>query len=764
MYQVPEEYKSRIAVMHFKGPADDWYRCFKIANPQPPWPILVEEVMNYFAYNTGSAVDEFKRVHQYGGLEEYITNFLQARARLTYKKKITSEDFYVEGFVSGLKEELRHTIELFNLSTVNDAIRYARQIELSIDNTVKKANAVGKTSQYQTRHQYQSIDNRWKDKGQLLPRLSAKPEIPKILNKSSNSMSLDQKRLLGLCFRCEEKWYQWHKCNSRALHAIEAEESNLNSDLPEQQLKPNQEGFEDFVEFEEGETAIISICKGQYNTSMNFKRKIDNIPICAFMDNGSTHSFIHPDIVYNLGLNVEKTKPLNVSVANESKMCTDLLCRNLKFFLQDNDFQANLRVLDVQGHDLLLGIDWLTQLESSLVDWSKGSVKLKKNGRFIKLEDEDVQAGLKKLTISTHSLKVLQAPYEEGHLLMAQISHSEEKKEREVHPSLLPILPEYSDIFAEPTVLPPKRDIDHRIPLKPASKPVNLRPYRFSHYQKLEINKIIEELLKNSFIQPSCSPYSSPILLVKKKDISWRMCVDYRKLNENTIKNKYPIPIIDDLLDEFKHATVFTKLDLRLGYHQIRMYEEDIFKTAFHTHDSLREFKIMPFGLTNAPASFQALMNSIFKPYLRKFVLVFFDDILVYSTDLENHIKHVRLVFDLLRQNQLFLKRSKCDIALEQLEYLGHIISAKWVATDPKKIEAMKDWPTPKSVKALRGFLGLAGYYRKFIQNYGIIARPLTEMLKKDGFKWSEEAQIAFDKLKIAKTHAPVLALPDFTQ
>jgi len=231
-----------------------------------------------------------------------------------------------------------------------------------------------------------------------------------------------------------------------------------------------------------------------------------------------------------------------------------------------------------------------------------------------------------------------------------------------------------------------------------------------------------------------------------------------------TVKSKYPLPVIDELLDELHGSSWFTKLDLRAGYHQIRLTEGDEHKTAFHTHHGHFEFTVMAFGLTGAPATFQAEMNRTLASKLRRCALVFFDDILIYSTTYQEHLHHIQEVLQLLADNQWKVKLSKCAFAQRSINYLGHVISAEGVATDDSKITAVRDWPTPEDVKQLRSFLGLAGYYRKFVRNYGSISKPLTQLLRKNiPFIWTTETQLAFNTLKHALVTAPVLALPDFT-
>ena len=231
-----------------------------------------------------------------------------------------------------------------------------------------------------------------------------------------------------------------------------------------------------------------------------------------------------------------------------------------------------------------------------------------------------------------------------------------------------------------------------------------------------------------------------------------------------TIKDKYPIPVIDELLDELYGAHYFSKLDLRSGYHQIRVQEEDILNTAFRTHKGHYEFIVMPFGLTNAQTTFQSLMNDIFIPHLRKFALVFFDDILIYSKSWEEYLSHLQKVLTILAANHLFAKEAKCRFGVTSVDYLGHIISANGVSVDPSKIQAVEEWPIPTTHREVRGFLELAGYYRKFVQHFGKIAAPLHQLLTLDTFEWTDSTQDAFLNLKRALTTAPILGLPNFTQ
>ena len=323
------------------------------------------------------------------------------------------------------------------------------------------------------------------------------------------------------------------------------------------------------------------------------------------------------------------------------------------------------------------------------------------------------------------------------------------------------ILLEYAANFEPPpSGLPPARDTGHTIPLEPGHAPPWRPLYRLSPAERDEAEKQIKDYLAKGWIRPSKSPYGAPILFVKKKDGTLRMCIDYRALNKITIKNRYPLPRIDDLFDRLQGAQYFSSFDLSQGYHQIRMTDEDVPKTAFNSPVGHFEFCVLSFGLTNAPATFQTVMNGIFGS--TPFCLVYLDDILVFSKTLEEHRVHLRTALELIRENQLYCKLSKCSFLKRELEYLGHLISAEGLRVNPKKVAALTKFPRPQVTTELRSFLGMANYFRKFIKNYATIAAPLSSQTGKNAvLTWPPECEAAFVEVKRLLTSAPVLALPD---
>ncbi|GJX10074.1 putative reverse transcriptase domain-containing protein [Tanacetum coccineum] len=277
-----------------------------------------------------------------------------------------------------------------------------------------------------------------------------------------------------------------------------------------------------------------------------------------------------------------------------------------------------------------------------------------------------------------------------------------------------------------------------------------------------ELSEQLKELYDKGFIRPSSSPWGAPVLFVKKKDALFWMCIDYRELNKLTVKNHYPLPRIDGLFDQLQGSSVYLKIDLRSGYHQLRVREEDIPKTAFRTRYGHYEFQVMLFGLTNAPVVFMDLMNRVCKPYLDKFIIIFIDDILIYSKNKQEHEEHLKLILELLKKEELYAKFSKCEFWIPKVQFLGHVIDSEGIHVDPAKIESIKDWASPKSPTEIRQFLGLAGYYRRFIEGFSKIAKPMTKLTqKKVKFVWGDKQEAAFQLLKQKLCSAPILALPE---
>jgi hypothetical protein len=325
------------------------------------------------------------------------------------------------------------------------------------------------------------------------------------------------------------------------------------------------------------------------------------------------------------------------------------------------------------------------------------------------------------------------------------------------------VLDEFPDVMLEelPEDLPPRRQVDHAIEVMPGMAPPAKAPYRMNHEELKELKVQLQELLTKGYIKPSKSPYGALVLFVRKKDGILRMCVDYRAFNKVTVKNRYLLPRIDDLFDRLSGAKVFSRIDLRSGYYQIRIAEGDEEKTVCCTKYGSYEFLVMPFGLTNTPATFCILMNDIFREWLDDFVVVYIDDILIYSGSLEERAEHLRKVFQRLRENKLYAKLEKCKFGVMEVDFLGHRIIQEGLKMDDHKVKAILDWESPKSVPA---FLGLASFYRKLIKNFAKIAASLTNLLKKSAetYEWDGVCDKAFETLKGILVKVPVLKLPNF--
>jgi hypothetical protein len=541
-------------------------------------------------------------------------------------------------------------------------------------------------------------------------------------------------------------------------------------------------------------------------------------PVECLIDSGASDNFADRGLVTSLDLPTLRQGKRQVRLANGSKQDCSYVLQSAAVSIGSYELVSDFTVTTLGKYGLILGKPWLTEVNPR-IDWQthvvtvraadqefvlQGKVKGPKGGVNAVAECSAMQLkkalhrpcdyflGLVREAEADELLAAAQQfvlpkpvdPEEESPAAPpAPLSEAERQAKFEIaleglqtpaldaeqRAELEGTLKEFADVLKgmPPGFMPPERPFDHTIPLEEGHTPSYSSTYRMSPGELDEVKRQLADLLERGFIQPSSSPYGSPILFVRKKDGSLRFCVDYRALNKQTVKNRYALPRIEELFDRLQGAQMFSKIDLESGYWQIRIAGQDVPKTAFRTRYGHYEFKVMPFGLTSAPATFQAAMNDLFRKYLDEFVVVFLDDILVYSKDPTKHFAHLRIVLETLRRHKFFAKLSKCSFAQDSIEFLGHIVSRKGVAMDPKKVDSVVQWPKPETVTEVRAFLGLAGYYRRFIAKFSEIAAPLTS-LTRDGVNvlkdWDEACDTAFQELKTAITTAPVLVLPDLSK
>ncbi|RVW76696.1 Transposon Tf2-8 polyprotein [Vitis vinifera] len=638
--RTPEDQKVSLAAFHMEGEANQWWqwlnRTYKEENRTVTWTMFADELWARFGPTDGEDFDEALSHIKQSGS---LRDYQREFEKLGNRVHGWTQKALVGTFMGGLKPEIADGIRMFKPKTLKEAISLAR-----------------------TRDEQFTRQRRF-----------ACPIPP------------NRPAAAGLCFNCNERFTPGHKCQGPRLLLIEGHDEVQDKE-EEVEISDNRE--------DELEVSIHALTGWASPRTMRVAATIKSQPIMVLIDSGSTHNFLSDKVARTLRLPVVPTKSFTVHVANGERLLCQGRFEKVPIDLQGIPFSLTCYSLPLAGLDMVLGIQWLEMLGSVVCNWQYLTMDFNWENQARRLQG--IQG-----PIQATSLETIAKEHRQGHMVFTVYVQTVEGSSWDgTQPDMQQILGEFEDVFQEPFKLPPLREIDHHIPLKEGTQPINVRPYRYAYFQKAEIEKQVQAMLDVGIIRPSTSPYSSPVLLVKKKDDTWRFCTDYRALNAATIKDRFPIPTVDDMLDELYGATYFTKLDLRA----------------------------------------------------------------VYSPTWELHLNHVRKTLEILKKHSFFVKATKCDFGKQELEYLGHIVTNHGVKVDGKKIEAMIAWPQPTTITELRGFLGLTGYYRKFVRNYGVLARPLTNLLKKGNFKWDEDAATAFTMLKQALTTTPTLAMPNFNE
>jgi hypothetical protein len=511
-------------------------------------------------------------------------------------------------------------------------------------------------------------NKRDKEAQQVVSSQNRKPSFiphPKLVNPTTPSAPLKIQKLTraemvecqlkGLCYNYDEKYFLGHKCKEQNIFmAISEDISEEDVETPLVSESPESTDITPPSDPPEVEPVIsLNALTGFFAPqTLKLIGYIKHRKVIILVDSGSTHNFIHRRIAQETHCYIHAINNFQIMIANGGSMKCGGRCENVRLQISDCHLKSHMFAIDMGDCDIVLGADWLRTLGPILMDFKDLTMQFDQEGHQYKFQG--ITVGSLEIIISHRMEKLLK----KGHSgVIAQLHAIQTTKIPLVPQDLQAILSKHQLVFSTPQGLPPSCGVhDHSIPLVPGSLPPNIHLYRHPFSQKNEIEKMVQELLNASVILPSTSPYSSPVVMVLKKEGSWRICPNFCALNKLTIKDKFPIPVIDDLPDELSGAQFFTKLDLHSGYHEICMKEADIPKTAFRTHEGHYEFLVMPFGLCNVPSTFQSLMNHVFCLFLRHFVLVFLDDILIYRKTWTNHLTHVDRVLHLLSQHQLFLK------------------------------------------------------------------------------------------------------------
>ncbi|XP_042032533.1 uncharacterized protein LOC121779292 [Salvia splendens] len=714
---MPDEDRLHYVVMLFDPPAAEWIFNYRNNNRYVTWTEFLEDVRHRFdPQSFRNYIGPLAKLVQTGSVAEYHDTFEK------YLNRVEGVPDYIliPVFIEGLKMPIQEKVELQQPQSLAEAMALALRLAANQDQRYQQTASQKRQWPARDTRQPAMLPPASGGSSSQAPKSGQQPpeqQRPRFTPIRVSNAEKSERSRKGLCWHCPEKYTPGHVCATRLLCYVGDEDWEGSGQELEDQPQDEELITEDI-------SHLHSLTGGNRSVPFQVEGDLGVTRVRILIDTGSTHNFVHSRFAENLKLQLSSIRPFRVYVGNGSSLICSHIARGTKLSIQGTAFLTDLHILDVHGWDVILGMDWLESLGRISADFVGKTLEFKRDNKTVILQGS--RPGPQQ--ISLHCLALLTASSSTHEFYEIVALAPDDAASTTDFPPDVPeecrlVLEAHKAVFDVPGGMPPPRPFDHRIHLLPGTKPVNVRPYRYPYFQKNEIERQVKDMLSQGIIQRSQSPFSSPVLLIRKKDGTFRFCIDYRALNLATVSNQFPIPTADELFDELGKAKFFTKLDLRSGYHQIRMHDADIFKTAFRTHDGHFEFLVMPFGLTNAPSTFQAAMNSIFQPLLRRFVIVFFDDILVYSPTLASHCEHLTEVLSLLKAHQFYVKLSKCSFCCTTVEYLGHLIADGTLKADPRKIEAMTAWPSPRNA-----------------------------------------ATDAFEALKGAMTSTPVLRLPDFTK
>ena len=730
-------------------------------------------------------------------VEDYFKDMEMAMMRANIEE---DREATMARFLSGLNTDIANAVELQHYVELDEMVQMAIKVERQ--QRRKMSSSRGNNSFRPPSNSVFNPSNNFrkqvpfqnKEKGE-----TSKPKAPivDVGRGKQNAQPERPERSRDIqCFKCLGRGHIASQCPNRKTMLM-LENGEIESESDNEEHEPLHEEDKDDADdaldtYMTGEALVIKRSLNATPTQDDQQREnifhtrcLINDKVCVvIIDGGSCTNVASSFMVDKLGLKTTKhPKPYRLQWLNDGGEVRVTRQVSVPFTIGRYKDEILCDVVSMDACHLLLGRPWqydkgtlhdgitnrysfthagkkitLAPLTPSQVQ--EDQVRLRKNVEEAKTERKKTNVyasgkDIRKCLSSQQTLLILM--YKE-YCLLSDIPN-------DLPTSITSLLQEFEDVFPDetPSGLPPIRGIEHQIDFIPGATIPNRPAYRSNPEETKELQKQITELMEKGYIRESLSPCAVPVLLVPKKDGTWRMCVDCRAVNQITIKYRHPIPRLDDMLDELCGATIFSKIDLKSGYHQIRMREGDEWKTAFKTKLGLYEWLVMPFGLTNAPSTFMRLMNHVLRSYIGKYCVVYFDDILIYSKSLQDHEEHLRNVLGTLRKERLFGNLKKCMFCTDKVTFLGFIVTAQGVEVDPEKVKAIQDWPRPTSISQVRSFHGLASFYRRFVPNFSSITAPLTGIIKKNSvFNWGDEQEEAFLKIKDYLTKAPVLALPNF--